>query len=82
MDAMLSKIGRAEAGSKDDLKQIKGIGPVFEEKLNSLGIFTFEQISRLDDESIEAVESLTNFPGRVEREDWIGQAKKLMDNGN
>jgi molybdopterin-containing oxidoreductase family membrane subunit len=82
MNALLSKIGRADSDNKDDLKQIKGIGPVFEEKLNALGIFTFQQISKLDDESIDAVESLTNFPGRVEREDWIGQAKKLMDNGN
>lgn len=82
MNALLSKIGRSDSDNKDDLKQIKGIGPVFEEKLNSLGIFTFQQISKLDDESIDAVESLTNFPGRVEREDWIGQAKKLMDNGN
>jgi predicted flap endonuclease-1-like 5' DNA nuclease len=31
----------------DDLKVIKGIGPVIERKLNDAGIYTFEQLGNL-----------------------------------
>lgn len=75
---LLSAVGVSSSESKDDLKQIKGIGSVYEEKLNELGIFTFEQVSKLSDEAVNALEELTGFPGRVEREDWIGQAKNLL----
>ena len=44
---LLAVIGTADAGSKDDLKQISGVGPKFEETLNGLGIFTFEQVSKM-----------------------------------
>ena len=77
--ALINAVGTVSDGRKDDLKKVKGIGPVYEGKLNELGIFTFEQIAKLTDEAREAVEDLTGFPGRVEREDWIGQAKELMN---
>ncbi len=67
------------ANGLDDLKEIVGIGPVYEGKLHEMGIKTFEQLAKLTPEAIDAVEELTGFPGRVEREDWIGQAKKLMN---
>jgi len=76
---LLNVVGTVDADKKDDLKKVKGIGPVYEGKLNELGIYTFEQIAKLNDEAREAVEVLTGFPGRVEREDWIGQAKLLMN---
>lgn len=73
-----ANIGEAKEGDKDDLKRISGVGPVFEKKLNSIGIYTFEQVSKLQKEGIEAVEKITNFPGRIERDDWVGQAKLFM----
>lgn len=76
---LLDVVGKVEDGRKDDLKIIKGIGPVYEGRLNELGIFTFEQIAKLNTEAREAVEDLTGFPGRVERENWIGQASELMN---
>ncbi|MFT7588390.1 MAG: large subunit ribosomal protein L27 [Limisphaerales bacterium] len=76
--SLASKLGPVKEGEKDDLKKISGIGPVYEGKLNSLGIFTFAQMTKLDAEGIETIETLTNFPGRVEREDWIGQAKQFV----
>ncbi len=69
------------SGTKDDLKQINGIGPKYEQTLNSIGIFTFEQVSRMTQDVIKALEEITNyFPGKIEREDWISQAKQLMTN--
>lgn len=80
IDMIKSVIGEATAENKDDLKKISGVGPVYEEKLNALGIYTFEQVSKLTPESIQAIEELTKyFPGRIEREDWMSQAKKLME---
>ncbi len=67
----------AEA-DRDDLKEIKGIGPVNENQLNELGIFTFAQIAAWTAANVEWVEGYLSFPGRIGREDWIGQAKVLQ----
>jgi len=58
---------------------IAGIGPFIENKLNDIGIYTFEQITQLDDELIGYItEAIQFFPGRIQRDDWVGQAKKLL----
>ncbi|RNL91347.1 hypothetical protein ED312_04845 [Sinomicrobium pectinilyticum] len=75
------RIGRADETEKDDLKKISGIGPFIEEKLNSIGIFTFEQVSRFTDEDMNQVTELIQFfPGRIKRDDWKGQATTLKNN--
>jgi predicted flap endonuclease-1-like 5' DNA nuclease len=61
----------------DDLKLIDGVGPVNEGKLNELGIWTFKQIAAWTPANAEWVGSYMAFPGRIEREDWIGQAAQL-----
>ena len=70
-------IGVASASDKDNLQELKGIGPFIEEKLNALGIFKFEQIakmtSKIEDEVNIAIEF---FPGRVKRDEWVKQAKE------
>jgi len=76
---LLMVVGTVSDGRKDDLKKVKGIGPVYEGKLNEFGIFTFEQIGKLNAEARDAIEDLTGFPGRVEREAWVAQAKVLMN---
>ena len=64
---------------KDDLTQIDGIGPFLEKQLNENGIFTYEQISRWDGSDIHQItQQIRYFPGRIEREDWIGQANRLL----
>lgn len=65
--------------NKDDLTQISGVGPFIEEKLNGLGIYTFEQISGFSDETIDKVtEAIAFFPGRIQRDNWVNQSKELM----
>ena len=77
-DLDFDRLGKADADSKDDLKLITGVGPFVEEKLNAIGIYTFEQISNFTNEDIKKVTELTKFfPGRIERDDWISQAEKL-----
>ncbi|MCM5662935.1 hypothetical protein [Galbibacter mesophilus] len=74
-----SSIGIASEDAKDDLKKIDGIGSFIEKKLNSIGIFKYEQISRLTDKDIETITELIEFfPGRIKRDDWRGKAAELM----
>ena len=71
-------LGVASASEKDDLQAIKGIGPFIEEKLNALGIYTFEQVSKMTSKIEEEVNvAIEFFPGRVKRDEWAKQAKKL-----
>jgi predicted flap endonuclease-1-like 5' DNA nuclease len=64
-------------GQKDNLKRIKGIGPKIEETLNAQGIFHFDQIANWNEKNIAWVDDNVAFPGRVQREEWVSQAKKL-----
>ncbi len=65
-------------GTADKLTLIKGIGPVNEKKLNQHGIYHFDQIAAWTKADIVAVEAYLAFDGRIAREDWIGQARKLV----
>lgn len=86
-DEILAAIGNtipaATAEQRDDLTEIKGIGSFLEKKLNGLGIFTYRQISCLDANLIEKLTAAIEFfPGRIERDDWVGQAKKCLEANN
>ena len=73
--------GYADANDKDDLTQINGIGPYIEQKLNDIGIYTFEQLSKLSKKDIEIItEMIDFFPDRIDRDNWVGQAKALHFN--
>jgi NADH-quinone oxidoreductase subunit E len=65
----------------DDLKMIAGIGPVLEKALNAHGITSFAQIAALKKREIAELEEKMKFPGRVERDEWIKQAKALAKGG-
>lgn len=65
---------------RDDLKQIKGIGPAIEKTLNEMGIFRLQQIADMTEYDIDRVaERLKGFHSRIYRENWIGQARELKD---
>jgi predicted flap endonuclease-1-like 5' DNA nuclease len=64
-------------GSADDLKRIRGIGPANEKKLHGLGVYHFSQIAAWTEENAKWAGSFMAFPGRIEREEWIAQAKIL-----
>ncbi len=62
----------------DDLKLIKGIGPVLERRLHELGVRSFADLAALTPERIAEIDEAIEFPGRIERERWIEQAKELL----
>lgn len=60
----------------DDLKEIYGIGPVLERRLNGLGVFRFDQIGRWGDAEIDAMQAqLGEYPGRIRRGAWVKIAR-------
>jgi len=66
--------------SRDDLKMIKGVGPAIEKTLNEMGIFRFRQIADMSEYEIDRVaRRLKGFHSRIYREDWIGQARALLE---
>ena len=67
----------ARDGGADDLKKISGVGPKLEATLNDLGFWHFDQIAKWTADEIAWVDSRLKFKGRVERDDWIGQAAEL-----
>ncbi len=63
----------------DDLKKISGVGPVLETKLNEFGIYTYAQVSDWTPENITEFDNLLSFKGRIERDNWLEQAKELHE---
>jgi large subunit ribosomal protein L19 len=65
-------------GAPDDLKLIKGIGVDLETQLKKLNVLRFDQIAGFSDEDIANVDDVLNLKGRIEKDDWIGQARTLI----
>lgn len=65
----------------DDLKLISGVGPKIEAILHSLGIYTFAQVAAWKRAEREWVDGYLDFRGRIERDDWVKQAKALAKGG-
>jgi NADH-quinone oxidoreductase subunit E len=65
----------------DDLKLISGVGPKNEAILHELGIYTFAQVASWKKAERAWVDAYLNFHGRIEREDWVKQAKALAKGG-
>ena len=71
----------AKPAKPDDLKLIVGIGPVNERKLHGLDVRRFAQIAAWTPTDEEAYGAKLEFPGRIEREEWVRQAKHLAAGG-
>jgi large subunit ribosomal protein L19 len=83
-DARARKLNAAWKGFKkpkgeaDDLTQINGIDATLAARLKQLNLYKFEQIANISDEDIGNVEGALNIDGRMEKQDWIGQARALL----
>ncbi|EKF20721.1 dipeptide ABC transporter ATP-binding protein [Nitratireductor pacificus] len=73
--------GMRKPKTPDDLKLISGVGPKLETTLNGLGIYTYAQIAGWKKAERAWVDAHLNFKGRIEREDWVRQAKALAKGG-
>jgi len=64
----------SDHGEPDDLKRIKGVGPKLEALLHEIGISTFEQVASFPPDYVKGLDNFLSFDGRIERDNWIGQA--------
>jgi small subunit ribosomal protein S2 len=69
----------APRGEADDLKRINGITAKLEQRLNDAGVYHFWQIADLDGDYTEALDRQLKLKGQIVKEDWVGQAKKLVE---
>ncbi len=76
LDAV-SSLSLPVSGQPDDLKRIAGVGVVLEEQLNAMGYTHYEHIQNLTPYDIRKISERLEFTGRIEREDWMGQAERL-----
>ncbi|MEZ5799311.1 MAG: hypothetical protein R3D29_00830 [Nitratireductor sp.] len=67
--------------ARDDLKRIRGIGRQNEARLNAVGVNTFAQIAAWSKKDQAEMGERLAFPGRIEREEWVRQAKVLAKGG-
>ncbi len=75
-----AQIGEAGDRKSDNLTKIKGVDVKIEKKLKVLGIRTFDQISKMDKDTEDAVnEALGLMPDRVSKMLWAQQALSLRD---
>jgi predicted flap endonuclease-1-like 5' DNA nuclease len=76
--SQISETHEISADDGDDLQLLVGIGPAIEEILNNAGIRTFSQIAN---SSVETLQDILPdlHDSRVEREDWIGQARAMVE---
>lgn len=73
-----AKKAEAKAEVADDIALIGGIGPVLKEKMTEAGYPTLTSISKLTKKQIAELDEKLSLGGRIEREEWVEQAKELL----
>ena len=79
LDERLGVVYEEPPSESDDLKSITGVGEVLEAKLHEGGIFTYRQIAGWNEEQVSAFGELLAAGDRIQRDDWVGQAKALHE---
>ena len=59
----------------DPLKEITGIGPVYANRLNDAGVYTFEQLANMQEQRIIEIVQPREFQ-EVDPQGWIDEARK------
>ncbi len=65
----------------DDLKRISGIGPKLANVLTGHGVVTFAQLAEMNEAALAALDAELGLEGRILRDDWAGQARKILATG-
>lgn len=72
------KAAKPAADFIDDIKLIGGVGPALEKKLNAAGITSLTQIAAWKKADVAKFDEELEFHGRIERDEWVTQAKDLV----
>lgn len=76
-DEMYGLLYNSAPEKTDDLTKIHGVAAVLNKTLNEYGVYTFRQIALWTPKICDDFSEKIAFPGRVERDDWIGQCKQF-----
>ena len=74
-----AKVDSAPAIDASNLSLISGVGPAIEKKLRAAGITSWDEIAAWDDAAIEKWDTELKLGGRAVKEEWVDQAKELLD---
>jgi small subunit ribosomal protein S2 len=69
----------APRGAPDDLTKLAGVGPQLEKKLNDAGIYHYWQLGAMKPDDVARVDRDLKLHGRIERDNWISQARALIE---
>ncbi len=65
-------------GEADDLTKITGIDTDLALRLKQLNLFKLDQVANLSDDDIANVDEALQLDGKIEKDDWVGQAQRLI----
>ena len=69
------------AGPSDDLTRIRGIDTLVLKQLKELGIRRFSDLAALTAVDVKGLNDRLGAKGRIEQENWLGQAQILATGG-
>lgn len=75
-------VAKAPVSAGDDLKRISGIGPKLANVLTGHGVVTFAQLAEMNEAALAALDAELGLEGRILRDDWAGQARKILATGH
>ncbi len=77
IESLLLKIGDASNDNADDLKRLSGVGPALEKKLNQIGVYKYQQISKMSDKEFTILNRLIDAFPKSKSRFWSGEANIL-----
>jgi len=76
--AKAKPVEKPAADIVDDISLISGVGPALKKKLAEAGISSLKQVAELGKAAIAKLDEELKLGGRIERDEWIAQAKELL----
>jgi len=80
VETLILNIGKASQDVADDLKRLSGVGPALEEKLNQVGIYTYNQIAKMSEREFNILDQLIQKFPKTKTKFWTGEANLLNKN--
>lgn len=78
-----NRIGKANPRSTDNLKTLKGLGTLIDQKFRAIGINTFAQMANLNTYDQKLLNFFLELPqGKIESEKWVAQAQSIVGKSN
>ena len=75
-----ANMGVASAENQDNLEHIKGVAAGYASRMNNVGIYTYEQLSKMNEADMEQVgKAIGVSADRIKREKWVYQCTVMNE---